>query len=206
MQFSQSVSVNVPVGVVNGNVLVAAHLCWFQPIVPSGWTPALALTWVRQGYQCYFHVYYRVANNEPSSYAFETSGSDENMVCISAWSGVDTTTPLDVQPLGQINGASMHMTAPSLTTITHGCNLLFIGAVMDSSVQDTTVIPPTAFSQLLYYNISWTGAYLAQRSQATAGETGSATATLNISQHNGTMLLALRPANYSHMTTMRGVW
>lgn len=80
---------------------------------PTGWTK---VRFDDEGVSYRQSVWYKVAgSSEPSSYTFTKNGTTAHMaVVIAAYTGVDTTGPIDVS--GGATGQSDTLTAPSVTT------------------------------------------------------------------------------------------
>src|SRR5688572_17817038 len=116
------VVVNVPAGTVSGDVMVA-HIVYRATTTvtltpPAGWTQIGTLlttagaggsTPLRQA------IYYRVATAaEPASYQWSISAVRRVTGMIATFSGVHTTTPINV--FSQQTGSGTSIVAPSLTT------------------------------------------------------------------------------------------
>jgi hypothetical protein len=110
-----SVSVERPSGVVSGDVLLASVLTATTPTVtpPAGWSV------VRDdvnGSALRQVTYVKVAGaNEPATYSWALSSQASATAILSAYRGVDTTTPIAASS-GQANASSTDITAPSLTS------------------------------------------------------------------------------------------
>jgi len=127
-----SLTLSVPAGVQNGDLLVATLADWPGALTgPSGWTRAL-LASPNQG------VWYRVAANEPASYTWSGSLSSSWAGVIDAFSGVSVTTPLDVTPL-VISGGVASVTWPTMASLTDGAWHLVISSENNNS--DTIAVP-----------------------------------------------------------------
>lgn len=117
-----SLAIAKPAGILTGDILIAGVCLEADTTVtaaPSGWTlirtDATADT-TQDGARLY--SYWKLAGaSEPSSYAWTFSGDAHCAGGITAWVGVDQTSPIDVHG-GQTNntaGATL-CTAPSVTT------------------------------------------------------------------------------------------
>lgn len=192
-----SVTVNVPTGTTNGDVLVATLFCWVTPNTPSGLTLVHARDWTPpDGYTRHMRIYLRVANNEPTSYTFTTSEPEELLGSISVWRGVNNTTPIDVDVVSAHSSSKVtEIVAPSFTTVTDGCEILMIATVMDDSAGGVPITPPSGYTERLDHGQSWARSFIAQRPQTTAGNVNAATATINTSQYCAAAHLALRDAS-----------
>jgi hypothetical protein len=123
-----NVTVNVPAGTVNGDVMVAVITQSGGNGVqtgglinePSGWT------FIREdsildgpsGTEARLHTMIRVANSEPASYTFTTGNVNDDLLgAILSYSGVDTVNSRDVAALGA-TGTSANPLSPAVTTVT----------------------------------------------------------------------------------------
>jgi hypothetical protein len=188
---STTISLNKPAGTVSGDLLLAvlgydndATVTW---TLPSGWTQ-LDVSTQNGTHIVRSIIAYKVAGgSEPSSYTFTPSDNNPaNWVdaCLACYSGVDTTTPFDVTN-SKANGSSS-MSLPSITTVTNGCMLILAGNNWNGN--STTL-------QAGYTNRSTQtdGAVIADKSQPSAGATGTQTYNAG-STDQVAFLLALRPA------------
>ncbi len=113
-----------PAGVVAGDVLLASIDTRGSSVVtaPAGWTLVrmdLNASSLRKS------TYVRVATgSEPATYTWTFSGSRLAAAVIHAYSGVDTTTPVDAVG-GQVNASGTAVTAPSITTTV--ANTMLVG-------------------------------------------------------------------------------
>ncbi len=98
-----SVAINKPAGLASGNLLIANIQSWSSSsntitvTPPSGWSTAAGP--VRSGVSGNYivhYVFYKVAASEPSSWTFTLSSGGWLTGVVSAYSNVNTTTPLDV--------------------------------------------------------------------------------------------------------------
>lgn len=126
-----SVAANKPAGVVSGDLLLAVFTNNNQTVSrPSGWTQ-LFYTPASTGNVWATGVYYKVAGaSEPTSYTFSVPSAAPLVLSITAWSGVDNTTPIGTQFADIANGSvSEPHAGPSKTvTITDG-RLIYVRAV-----------------------------------------------------------------------------
>lgn len=126
-----SVTANKPTGVVSGDLLLAVFTNNNQTVTrPSGWTQ-LFYTSASTGNSWSTGVYYKVAGaSEPSSYTFSVPSAFPLVLSITAWSGVDNTTPIGTQFVDTASGSvSEPHTGPAKTvSITDG-RLIYVRAV-----------------------------------------------------------------------------
>ena len=105
-----TLTLSVPAGVQNGDLLVASVTDWPGTLTaPNGWTRAL-LPSVNQG------VWYKIASNEPASYTWSGSASSTWSGVMDAFSGVNTTTPLDATPVA-VEGAVASVVWPPTRSV-----------------------------------------------------------------------------------------
>jgi 1,2-diacylglycerol 3-beta-glucosyltransferase len=188
---STSMVINVPAGVVNGDVMVAVVAWRFQSGLtvsgPAGWT---LLNTGGNGACCTVNEYTRVASNEPASYTWTSSAATGITGGISAYTNVDTVTLVDVQ--GGNASSGLTATTPVLTT-TQPAEMLVATFVTSFTA---TWTPPTGMVERFDRTVggSFTESIsLADGIEALAGAVSkSATATANGS--GATHLLALRSA------------
>lgn len=143
-----SLACNVPTGVVAGNILVAtvvssdttgtgiaAQTGWTRitTVGPSGSPPQLG-------------VFYRVAtSSEPASYTFTgiNTSSGRATIQMTALSGVDTATPLDVAGVSAIQSTAAALTPSSVTTVTANAFVLYSLALNAATSSDITTATGT---------------------------------------------------------------
>jgi type IV pilus modification protein PilV len=190
-----SLTISRPAGVTAGHVLVAAFVIQGKPGVrtPTGWT-LIRETLGKNSYE--LATFYRVAgSSEPASYTFQpVSGSYKMRGGIVAYSGVDTTTPIDKE--GAKSGTSGNAVSPSFGT---GFNKdVVINAVMFQSTNaGATITPDPSLPNERYdVNPSNLSHDFADGVQQFAGSTGTKTAVPSGSNAGWiSSLIALKPAN-----------
>jgi len=99
--------------------------------------------------------------------------------------GADPARPINAAA-GQVNIATRSMTAPSITTTVDSCLLLMLGTTNGPA----TATPPAGMVELSDDAPCWAGS----EPQASAGPTGTRTATLSQAWTNTAVLLALAPS------------
>jgi len=141
-------------------------------------------------------TYYKIAGtSEPSSYTFSFSGATTGAVAsILAFSGVDTTTPIDQQN-GKTTRDSLNHTAPSVTATSNGDMLVTTHAYASSR----RWTPPSGMTERVDAASASSAGGIAlevnTEPQATAGTTGDRTATADGDKDTGAAhFLALRPS------------
>ena len=215
--YVQSFQINKPAGVVDGDVMVmtAAIQSWADPPTsppdintvlnpPAGWTlvrktylgdPPCSLAPHSQ----VLHTWYKVASGEPASYTLTFPVVSINklaVVGILAFSGVDTSNPIDAEG-GQANcPSSPNVTAPSITTTT--ANTWLVGGfAVNAGAPSPTYTPPPGMTERvdLVAGDQWVTLEVADEPWAPVGATGTRVAVAT-DPNRSTIghLLALRPA------------
>lgn len=207
-----TVTVNVPTGTANGHVLilVASTTISDTPATPSGWTLAAGpLETTATGSTPEMVVYRRVASSEPASYAVGGNTSIGRVAQMLAFSGVDTTTPLDATPT-TAQGITTLADCPSITTVTNGAVILAIG-LMD--LDDVTLAAPSTYTLAETTNSAGAGAdnglrqAVAFKAQVTAGAENPGVFTgAGAGDDWGAITLALRPAGAGASLTATGAF
>lgn len=182
-----------PAGLTTNDVLLAAVIVHGTPTItpPTGWTLIRSDV---NGTDLKQAVYWHLAGgSEPSTYTFSFSVPVSATVAgIAAYSGVNTTTPIDVSA-GQANASSSSITAPSVTTTV--ANTMIVGIFgLDN---DATFTPPSGMTERWDVDVQGTsdgGSEAADVAKATAGATGTKVATASASAVSIGQLVALRPA------------
>jgi hypothetical protein len=193
---STSVTINVPSGVVAGDVMLAAVDAEGSGsfTVPSGWSS----TGLFDGTSFIGHsgVYFHVAGaSEPASYTWTLGTTRKAIGRITSYVGVDNASPIQTSANG---GASTgtSATAPSITTSVAN-EMVVAGSGDDDTVQSTITAPGGTTKRSEVYT-SGTGTFVGGEgvdfNQATAGATGSKTFTLSSSAAWGTITIGLRRA------------
>src|SRR5260221_9378058 len=160
---------------------------------PTGWTQIVRKD---TGSALSTVAYYRVASSsEPSSYTWSFSTSGEASGSIGSYIGVNNVTPIDVSH-GQLNTSSNNVDNSGVTTTVANDMLVYAAGV----VQATSVVPPSGFREGSYSaSNSLTTSEMSQKLDSSSGATGTIHGTENggTAYSNTTLLIALRPMNYS---------
>lgn len=123
-----SVTVTKPPGTTSGDVLIACLAQNEQSVtLPSGFTLVEQATGGTTTNTFSGHMYRKTAGgSEPADYTFSVGASGAPMaVVLSAWRGVDTTTPIDDSAV-VADGGTGEPANPSISiTTTTNCRLLF---------------------------------------------------------------------------------
>lgn len=185
-----TVVVNKPSGVVDNDLLIAVigHDTNTTPSVtpPAGWTAIR--NDVDSGTNGGIWSYYKVAASEGASYTFTAGSSGRLVGHILQITGFDATTPIDASN-GQVNSAATSVVAPSVTTLVDNTLLLFLGAINATA----TFTPPSGMTEITDSNTTNMAVETASGTVATAGSTGTRTATASTSAVNYAQLVAIRP-------------
>jgi hypothetical protein len=192
-----SITIAKPTGTQAGDVMVASIVLNDDDpavLAPAGWTLVRQDAVQNAVMQT---IFVRVAGaSEPASYTWSIPDFRRITGGISAYSGVDTSHPVDAH-----NGAtdalgSNSIVAPSITTTTPGAMILHLAAIN----AEGTIAPPSGSTERwenFAFRTDSTRDALAESSdviQTDAGATGSRIATASQSGRNIGVLLALRPA------------
>ena len=186
-----SLVITKPTGTVDGDVMIAGIVgnITTELVAPAGWTQVRldSASTFRYG------VYRRVASSEGANYTWTLTASGTGSIAggIQAYSGVDNTTPVDIDG-GQTNASSTSIVAPSVTTTVADTRLVGFfqhvdpaGAVTpDAGQTERFEVSPDAF----------TTAEGGDEAVVAIGATGSRTATAANAAANCGQLIALRPA------------
>jgi RHS repeat-associated protein len=146
-----TVSIPAPAGRVAGDVLVASFTADLDPTaaVPSGWTAvvnALGINSSGTSGARVFAYYHVVGASDPANYIWTLSKAVKWGGGISAYTGVNTTTPLDSAVVTAVDATytATSITVGSITTATAGA-LLIGGLGFDSSNPATN--PPPGWTE-----------------------------------------------------------
>lgn len=197
-----SFSINKPAGVVDGDVMVmtAATQDSNSSIVlnpPAGWTQ-VRMTYLGFTGGQVLYTWYKVASNEPASYTltFPSGLFKLAVVGILAYSGVDTSNPIDAEG-GQINlTGSTNVTAPSITT-TVANTMLVGGFALNANNPAPSYTPPGGMTErvdLANPNV-WVSLEVTDEARAVVGATGTRVAVATQSNSSIGHVLALKPAS-----------
>jgi hypothetical protein len=200
----RSLALQKPPGTVAGDVMIATIAVQLDTITltpPAGWTliNRIVVSSSKTGfYQLY--TYWRAADASDASvsgYSFVPgSGVSSWVGAIQSFSGVDTTTPIDVQSGAGTAVALTHAT-PSVTTT--GANRMIVTShmVIQGNLSWT---PPAGMTEALEFRrgsgTPGASAELSYVLQPAAGATGTKTATISgsTSVAGAAQIIALRPA------------
>ncbi|HEX9730119.1 MAG TPA: hypothetical protein VGA37_16605, partial [Gemmatimonadales bacterium] len=196
-----NLTINKPTGTVQDDVMIASvavrpSSSTITP--PTGWTLIRTDTW-DSGITEILSTYRKVAGaSEPASYSWGLTASTGAVGGILSFSGVDTTTPIDVSNGQQVNTGD-DVAAPSVTTTVANTMLVTAHAVTSSGTSGSAWTPPTGMTEAVdVSSSSGTGGESIELNyvlQASAGATGTKTATMSAHDDAGgaAQIIALRP-------------
>ena len=189
-----TVTLTKPSGTAAGDVLVASFTADKNPTVsavPAGWTAIVNNLSVGSGARVF--AYYRVVGaSDPANYSWSLSTTAKWGGGVTAYRGVNNTTPLDssVATAANTSYTASSIAAPSVTTASN--NAMLIGGVgFDSSTPGASA--PTGWTER-WESADGQIAEQADRVQATAGASGTATWTFNVAKAVAVWRTALKPA------------
>lgn len=199
---SSTVTLTVPSGTVDGDLLVAfvspARDGVFPITAPSGWTQIFTNQWAANGpiSECYV----RSASSEPASYSWTFDSSDNlvaTMLRVTGWSGVIGDIDFYVSPSTELSTA----TIPSGAITGLAPDSLLIGWVA-CEVGDQSYSPPSGWTE--FFDLGQTrsnsdrvwasGAYLDYASGGSS-PLASFTNTADPSRANGVAMLSVAPSS-----------
>jgi VCBS repeat-containing protein len=183
-----------PAGTLANDVLVAAVIVRARPTVtpPAGWN---LVRRDERGSQFSQVLYVHVAGgSEPASYTWTFSAAETAVGTLAAYSGVDTSQPVEGHG-GQANSASTSIVAAPLSTGVPNTRLVgFFGIAGNRSVSS----PASMLERQEVVTAAGTSSRLtmelADQTLAGTGSSGTRTATSSSSAANIGQLIALRPA------------
>lgn len=199
-----SQSVNVPTGTVNGDVMLAfingyksGGTTVSVPNTPAGWTllPGESTGGDKSAGgggagNAALGVYYRIAASEPASYTFSNNAAGDAYldVAISAYSGVDTSSPFNLTSVSTHPMGGSPASGDLGSTTRDGCwHILLI------SSYDGITATPASFST----DTSWDGTpianWIGHHLIATAGATGAQSFSTNFTDGSVIWAVALQP-------------
>jgi hypothetical protein len=190
------VSIPRPAGVAAGDVLIAQITADMAPTMaslPAGWTQVISpLSIVGQAR---VFVYYHVVGDpaaEPAGYDWTLSAAQKWNAGMTAFSGVDTRTPLDTAASTAVNSSysSTSTAVPGVTTVTAGA-VLIGGVGLDS--KSIVVTRPAGWTEA-WQSSGAQVSELALRPTTSPGASGSATWTAASGIASAGWIAALRPA------------
>lgn len=126
-----TISCNVPANIVDGDLMIAivGSYCDANPATitpPSGWPTILDHSNLNGRWTKPFHIAYRVANSEPSSYEWTlTAASQDDFATIHRVTGVYTASPISGTPVAEYEEEDDDIYAPSIITLHNNALAVF---------------------------------------------------------------------------------
>ncbi len=199
-----TVTISRPAGAVAGDLLVAQvafHTHNFVGTItpPSGWTTIRVDSDTNHEIQ---GVFWKVATaSEPASYVFTNTTGDTNKEgsgAITAYTGVDTVSPIDAHAATTYPSGGTSIVGPSVTTTVPGTQLLTL--VGQRSNGDLT---PAAGMAERYETFAGNQnlVQMADQSLGAAGSTGTRTVTSTSNGSSVVQTVAIRPRQISLVGT-----
>lgn len=170
-------------------VVVLGYWTSSAPVTPpSGWTLLDSNTLSSNVGAVYYKVF---GAGEPSTYAWTFGGSlDEQIGAMGIYSGVNTTTP--VQVYSKSSSANDTPTATGVTLTAQPAQLLFMLGSNSSGAAVNAVTPPENYTERAErHGTSYGGAYIADRYVTATGATGDVAASLAAASAWVSFLVAL---------------
>jgi prepilin-type N-terminal cleavage/methylation domain-containing protein len=200
-------TINRPAGVTAGNVMIAVFVIGAKPgvKVPTGWT----LIRDTQNKANFEQATYRkvAGSSEPASYTFQPkAGSPKMRGGIVAYSGVDTTTPVDKEMEKHADKGNV-ATSPSFST-TSNKDQIINAVTFGSTNAGGTITPDSSLPNERYdVNPSTLSHDFADGVQQQAGSTGIKTALPSGSATGWiSSLIALKPSNSGSTAMSVNYW
>lgn len=186
--FNTSVVVNLPVGTIDGNLLLACVVGKRgAPVVESGWTLIRRIVSGGTNNDINAIVKYKIASSEPASYSFDLSEANRINVGIACIETVDSSSPIHVN-----SGDTGDLAAPSITTTVPNTLLVYCGGSVGNA-DSSNWTPPTGMTEALEIVQLNAGLEMAYQVHSSVGATGTRTATASGSMDaRGAFLVAIK--------------
>ena len=193
-----SLALAKPAGTAAGDVLIASITADLSPSMsslPAGWTAmvnGLGINSSSSSGARVFAYYHVVGSSDPASYTWTLSTAVKWGAGITAYRGVNQTTPLDstVVTATDATYTATSITLPGITTATNGA-MLIGGVGFDAGTPGAS--PPSGWTERL----EAAGGQIteqADKPQTTAGASGTATWTFATAKAAAAWRTALKPA------------
>ncbi len=188
---ANSLAIALPAGTTANDVMIAAIGVRPASVTitpPSGWTLVRRTDNTTNSLAVYSKV---AGGSEPSSYAWDVTGSTGVAGGIQAFKGVDLTTPIDVEN-GQATASSLSHATPSVSTSVANTVLVTAHAYAGSA----TWSPPSGVTEAVDVAAGGLSIETGYVLQTPTGASGAKTATAASGAAEGnTHILALRPTS-----------
>jgi hypothetical protein len=190
-------TITIPAAVAVGDLMLAAVAIFSGDTLttPSGWTLAGSAVGTSDFGQVRLHILWRIATagnvGGAATVPFVFSGGRRNITFL-AYSGVNAT-PINAQATGGSGSNGTPAVAPSVTTTVNGCLIVEAFGFRSTvgSVPEVVTGPATARGGA---QDVWLGSTVSDQAQATAGATGTQSATAATAGGWVTYTIALAPA------------
>lgn len=194
---STGMTIGKPVGLVPGNLMVAAvaikGASATTMTAPAGWT---LIQRQDDGSTVSFAAWWKIAGaSEPANHTFSWTGTRRAYGWIMRFSGVETTAPINAWN-SLAGGAILAAPSPAVTSTVDDAMIVRMGGFDDASMSgDNANVPSHTTLTADNCNGASTGVSgaAAYTTQATAGSSGSTTFTLLSIEKYVTITIALRP-------------
>jgi len=206
---SESCVIVKPVGLAVGDLMIA-HVVGTETGLslnmaaftsPVNWTEIRQDYWHEVGGRVRSALFWKIAvqaDVDATNFTFTTPGAESNRGTITAWTGHDSTTPINANN-GQGNDGSTTVTSPGITPSVANCMICLFCGILDNNTQSSYAIAtsnpaswaeaydlPSDLSQDLGLSLGY-----ALRPETSA--TGNGTATSSGSAENIGQLVAIAP-------------
>jgi hypothetical protein len=194
---ASSITVNVPAGVVAGDVMIAAIDAEGSGsfTAPTGWSSTGLFSGAT--FFGFAGIYFHVAGaSEPASYTWGLGTTRKASAKILSYVGVENSSPIEVTSTTAGASSGTSDSASSITTTVNNTMVIMdFGA--DNAFGSFTITPPSGTSERAKVFTSGSGSMLGGQAQdftqATAGATGTKTFKTSVSIPWGAITIALRP-------------
>lgn len=194
---STSVTITKPADLVSGMLLItglqflSGSNATITPPASGGWT---LINRTNNGTVSGMAAYWKLATgSEPASYVWSIAGESGFIGFMTSFANINTTTPLDGTAAGQANNATVSFATPAMTTTV--ANAVVV-SVHGANTGNKTFTPPAGMTEIkdftsgIFSGQSMSAAWVAQ---ASAGTTGTKTATISSSSTGNSIIFALNP-------------
>jgi hypothetical protein len=178
-------TIAVPTGTAAGDLLVLIEQVSKEstaaPTIPTGFTQiGSTATRINSGSCGASVVAYRWATSEPGSYSISGTGGGTLCPFMFSLTGVDTTTPFDVNPTwASLTSGATAVAAPSITTQTAGAVLITCHAALYGTGAVTWTTPSGMSAGVIDRSGNYENAAVFSQTITTAGATGTRTSTVS---------------------------
>lgn len=147
------------------------------------------------------YIAWRVCDGTEGASVSVTHPNAVSIWQISSWSGVNTTTPLDVAIGENDSTATTNATAPTITPVTANVALLHFSTNNTNTAQSAPPTAPGTFIEICDGTGASKSGAVSYLLNQPASATGSVTATWSVTGSGMAFLVALRPALTASATT-----